>query len=94
MTAPAVVKHLNVINDILPGKRPAEIPLPKDLLNFEAAEKTLGHSIIPAITFSAHTVQYTMLLKQLLEIMAAIQAAPVRMKDKAPRRFSSPNRHG
>ena len=43
MTAPAVVKHLDVINDILPGNRSAEIPHSKDLLNFEAAEETLRH---------------------------------------------------
>ena len=94
MTAPAVVKHLDVIDDILPGSRSAEIPHPKDLLNFEAAEETLRHSIIPAITFSAHAAQYAMILEQLLEIMTAILATSVRMKNKAPRRFSSPNRHG
>ena len=51
MTSPAVVKHLDVIDDILPDSRSAEIPHSKNLLNFETAEKTLGHSIVPATLF-------------------------------------------
>jgi hypothetical protein len=82
MTAPAVVKHLDVIDDILPGSRPAEVPHSKNLLNFEAAEKTLGHSIVPTIAFSAHTGQYSMVLEQFLEIMTATLAAPVLVKDE------------
>jgi len=78
----AVVKHLDVIDDILPGSRSAEIPHSKNQLNFEAAEKTLGHSIVPAIAFSAHTGQYPMVLEQFLEIMTAILTAPVRVKDE------------
>lgn len=41
MTAPAVVKHLDVIDDILPGSRSADIPHSKNLLNFETAEEAL-----------------------------------------------------
>ena len=82
MTAPAVVKHLDVIDDILPGSRSTEVPHSKNLLNFEAAEETLRHSIIPAIAFSAHTGQYSMVLEQFLKIMTAILTAPVRMKDE------------
>ena len=82
MTSPAVVKHLDVTDDILPGSRSTEVPHPKNLLNLEAAEKTLGHSIVPAIAFSAHAAQYSMVLEQFLEIMTAILAAPVRVKDE------------
>lgn len=94
MTAPVVEKHLNVIDDILLGSRSAEIFHSKNLLNFEAAEEALCDSIIPAIAFSAHTGQYSMVLEQFLEILAAILATPVRMKDKALRRFASPACHG
>jgi len=82
MTAPAIVKNLNVIDDILPGSRSAEIPHSKNLLNFEAAEEILGHSIVPAIAFSAYTGQYPMVLEQFLEIMTAILTAPIRVKDE------------
>ena len=82
MTAPAVVKHLDVIDDILSSSRSAEIPCPKYHLNFEAAEETLCDSIVPAIAFSGHTGQNSMVLEQFLEIMAAILAAPVRVKDE------------
>lgn len=94
MTAPVVEKYLNVIDDILLGSRSAEILHSKTLLNFEAAEEALCDSIIPAIAFSAHTGQYSMVLEQFLEILAAILATPVRMKDKALRRFASPDCHG
>ena len=77
MTAPAVVKHLDVIDDILPGSRSAEILHPKYLFNFETTEETLRHSIIPTIAFSAHAAQYAMILEEFLEIKAAILAAPV-----------------
>ena len=77
MTAPAVVKHFDVIDDILPGSRSAEVSHSKNLLNFETAEETLRHGIIPAIAFSAHTGQYSMVLEQFLEIMTAILAASV-----------------
>ena len=71
MTASAVVKHLDVIDDILPGSRSAEIPHSENLLNFEAAEEALCDSVVPAIAFSAHTGQYSMVLEQFLEIMTA-----------------------
>jgi len=60
MTAPAVVKHLDVIDDILTGSGPAQVSHSKNTLNFEAAEKTLGHGIVPAIAFSAHAAQHSM----------------------------------
>jgi len=64
MRALAVVKHLDILDDdVLPGARSAGIPHPKNLLNFEAAEETLGHSIVPAIALSAHAGQYSMLLE-------------------------------
>jgi len=37
-TAPAVVKHLDVVDDILAGSRSVEIFYPKDLLDLETAE--------------------------------------------------------
>ena len=82
MTAPAVVKHLDVIDDILAGIGPAQVSHSKNLLYFEATEKTLGDGIIPTITFSAHAGQYAMVLEQFLEIMTAILTTPVRLKDE------------
>ena len=93
MTALAVVKHLDVLDDVLSGARSAGIPHPKNLLNLEAAEETLRHSIVPAIAFSAHTGQHAMFLEYFLEIMTAILTASVRVKDETTRRFSPPNRH-
>ena len=63
MTAPAVVKYLDVINDILPRSRSTEVLHSKNLLNFEAAKKTLGHSIVPTIAFSAHAAQHLMIFE-------------------------------
>ena len=94
MTAPAVVKHLDIINDILSGGRSAEILHPENLLNLEAAEEALCHRIVPAITSSTHAGQYSMLFKQFLEIMTAILTASVRVKDETTRGFSPPNCHG
>ncbi|MCL2791046.1 MAG: hypothetical protein FWD79_10440 [Desulfobulbus sp.] len=82
MTAFAVAEHLDVIDDILSGSGSAEILHPKDLLHRETAKETLCHSSIPTIAFSAHTGQYSMIPEQFLGTMAAILAAPVRMKDE------------
>jgi len=57
MTAVAVVQHLNAIDDILTSG-PAQVSHSKNPLNLEAAAKSLGHSIVPAIGFSAHAAQH------------------------------------
>jgi hypothetical protein len=44
MTPPAVVKHLNVVNDVSAGLFPGLIDGEKHPLRFEAAEKALGNS--------------------------------------------------
>ena len=55
MTTPAVIEHLDVIDDILPGSRSAEIPHPKDLLDLEDTEETFCHSLMLAATKSKGT---------------------------------------
>jgi hypothetical protein len=55
MTGPAVVKHLNVIDEFLSGNGTAGIQHPKILFLLVAAKDTLDHSLVPAITFSTHT---------------------------------------
>lgn len=95
MTAPAVLKHLDVIDNILPDSRSIEILHSKNLLNFEAAEETLC-TIAPAFAFSVNIGLYSMIstLSPGDHRCSAILATPVIVKDKAPGRFASPNRHG
>jgi len=45
MTTPAVVKHLDVIDDILPGVSSAEICRSKDQLHLESTEKALSTAL-------------------------------------------------
>jgi len=67
MTAVAVVQHLDVIDDVLPGSGPAQVSHPQNPLNVEVAEKTLGHSIVPAIGFSAHAARIPCFLSKFWE---------------------------
>jgi hypothetical protein len=76
MTSLAVVKHLNVVNDVSSGLFPGLIGGEKHPLRFEAAEKAFGNCVVPAVTFPTHTADHTVCLEQLLKIIAAVLTAP------------------
>ena len=53
------------------------------LLDFQRAEQRFGHSVIPAIAFSAHRTTHAEGRELPLEIAAGVLAAAIRMKDKS-----------
>ena len=57
-------------------------------LDLQRTEERFGHSVIPAIAFSAHRTAHAEGRELLLEVAAGVLAAAVRMKDQ-PRRGSS-----
>ena len=91
MTSLAVVKHLNVVNDVSSGLFPGLIGGEKHPLRFEAAEKAFGNCVVPAVTFPTHTADHTVCLEQLLKIIAA--ADPVRVEHEPGVRTTAPDAH-
>ena len=57
MQSVAVIKHRYVIQDILLGFIPALVVPPMHPFLLQAAEETLDHGIVPAITLAAHAAQ-------------------------------------
>lgn len=73
MAVPAlgVVKHLDVIEDILPGVLPRGVNLSLDALALEQLEEALGHRVVVAIAPPAHAALEVMGLQEVLPVMAA-----------------------
>lgn len=81
MATIAVVKHLNVIDDPLPGLVTIPEAGRNDTVIFQSAEEALGNGIGPAISLPAHAASHTMNLQHPLKIGAAILAPLVGVKD-------------
>lgn len=77
MPSPAVVKHFDVIDNILPGSFPGFVIVKEDPLGFKAAEKTFRGRIVPTISFPAHAADHAVLRQHGLEISTAILTAPI-----------------
>ena len=60
---------------------------------FEGGEKTLGHRVIPAISFTAHAAQQTMRRQQLLILVAGVLAPAVPVMQQALWRLAILQRH-
>ena len=54
----------------------------KNVFLFECPKETLNDAIIPAISFAAHTANYTVKGKQRLVIVTCVLTSPVRMSNK------------
>ena len=82
MFAFSIVKDLNVLEYRLQGVLRALETFVVDQFRFDDAEKGFGHGIIPAVTFSAHALDETMLFKNLSKILAGILNASIRVNDQ------------
>ena len=60
---------------------------------FQSMEEAFGNSIIPAIPFSANTLNNTMVLQDGSVTIRGVLTAPIRMPNKLLKRFSLPNCH-
>lgn len=58
MTPLAVVEHFNVIGNVSTGILSGFVTGKEDPLRFQAAKKTLGNGIIPAVCFATHAADH------------------------------------
>ena len=58
MSSSAVIEHFNVICDVPAGIVSGLVNGKEDPLCFQAAEKTLSYSIVPAISFTTHAADH------------------------------------
>ena len=94
MEAVAVVKHLDVIHRIGPGFIPRGVERIVCSLGFQAAEKTFGHCIIPAVPLAAHRADHLVIFQFLLIGLGSVLAALIRMvketRSKMTAKYSQP----
>lgn len=77
MPSPAIVKHLDVIDNILPGRFSGFVIGKEDSLSFQAAEKTFSDRIVPAIPFPAHAADHAVRHQHGLKVGAAVLAPSI-----------------
>ncbi len=61
-------------------------------LCFDRLKKRLGHSIVPTIAFTAHTLNETMLFKCFSKFITSVLNSPVRVDNQSFSWFSPPER--
>ncbi len=91
--SPVVIKHFDIVNDITLSCLSGFIFCEKYPICFQGAEKALRHSIIPAIAFTSHAADHSIVLQHHLKVIAAVLASAVRMEDKARLKTTTPDCH-
>ena len=79
MFAFSIIEDLNVFEYRLQGVLRALETFVVDQFRFDDAEKGFGHSIIPAITFTTHALDETMLYQHFSKFLACILNAAIRV---------------
>ena len=64
MQSPGVIKHGDVVQDILLGFIPGLIIPPLHSFLFQAPEETFHYGIVPAIAFATHAADKPVSVKQ------------------------------
>ena len=67
MLALPVIKHFDVLEDLLLGLLPGLKTAMMDQLRFEGMEEALGRGVVPAVAFATHAAEVTMVLQHRLE---------------------------
>ena len=93
VTTCSVIEHFNVIEHIGPGHIPGFVYPFADAFFFQAAEKGLGHGIVPAVTPATHTGLQLVGQAETLPVIAAILTALVGVDDHSVFGLAAPNRH-
>jgi len=67
MTTFVIIQDLDIIKDIFFCFFPCFVIIKENSFGFQTGEKTLGNSIIPTVTGSAHATEHFMDFEDLLE---------------------------
>ena len=87
-----IIKDLDVLENINGCFRPCLIVLSIESFPFERGEETFGHRIVVTISRPTHTARDALAPQQVLEIIAGILTAPIRVVNEA--RTRSPSAYG
>jgi hypothetical protein len=79
MTTLPIIEDLRVFENIGSGLSPHTIGLTVDSLSFECGEETFGHRVVVTISRPTHATGDPVVLQQVLEIMAGILTAAIRV---------------
>ena len=93
MSADGVVEHLNVAKYIAACFLPSGIDLLADTFSFKQLEETFCHSVVVAVTSSAHTGLQVVTGQEPLPLVARKLAALVGMNDDGLSWSSTPDGH-
>ena len=92
MAAAGVVEHLDVVEQITPGRGPGQIDLATDPLPLQQLEEALGDRVVVTVSPAAHAAIDAMGLEEGLPVAAGELAALVRGQHQAGLRLATPNR--
>ena len=77
----AVIESINVLKDVLSSVEAGRVLLMGYQFLLQAAKETFNRSVIPAVSFAAHTATHALFGQQRLKISAGILRPTIRMKD-------------
>lgn len=92
MAAAGVVEHLDVVEQITPGRGPGQIDLATDPLPLQQLEEALGDRVVVTVSPAAHAANDAMGFEECLPVAAGELAALVRVQHQAGFRLATPNR--
>ena len=82
---PTVVVERQPVDDLIHRLALCGESLAVQAANFQAAPQALGGRIVPAVALATHRRAHAVAAQRVLEHIAAILAAPVRVEDQAAR---------
>ena len=89
----AVVVHLHVLKNCLPGLLMAAIYAAIYQFTLYGLEKAFNHGVVPTIPLSTHAAQHVVFPKRGLKHLAGVLASPVTVVNETRRRVPPAHRH-
>ncbi len=91
---PAVIVESHPVHHSLPGLLSGGEFVAMHAGRFQSAPEALGRRVVPAVALPAHRGTHLPVFQSILELAAAILAAPVAVEYQTRRRAPPPPRHG
>jgi len=88
-----VIEHLDVVEDVGPGRVTGRVDLPTNAFALEQLEEALRHGVVVAVPTTTHAGDEVVLAQEVLPLVARELAALVRVQHDWGLGSSSPQRH-
>ena len=86
-----VIIHFDIFKDFIFSFLSRFKPVAINFLNLQRVDETLGDSVVPAVTLTAHARRDPVVFKQCLIIAAGVLTAPVRVMNQPGLRIPPAN---